>query len=71
MKEYLRLLLILATPLLLVSVYSVSGHRLVFNGWTMSKIHFWQKLLASHPLTAHRSPIALRRIQQRSSLLIP
>ena len=56
MKEYLRLLLILATPLLLVSVYSVSGHRLVFNGWTMSKIHFWQKLLASHPLTAHRSP---------------
>ena len=46
MKEYLRLLLILATPLLLLSVYSVSGHRLVFNGWTVSKIHFWQKLLS-------------------------
>lgn len=43
MKEYLRLLLILAIPLLLVSVYSISGHRLVFNGWTVSKIHFWQK----------------------------
>lgn len=46
MKEYLRLLLILAIPLLLVSVYSISGHRLVFNGWTVSKIHFWQKFLA-------------------------
>lgn len=45
MKEYLRLLLILAIPLLLVSVYSISGHRLVFNGWTVSKIHFWQKHL--------------------------
>ena len=72
MKEYLRLLLILATPLLLVSVYSVSGHRLVFNGWTMSKIHFWQKLLASHPLTAHLSPAHLSPAQrspaQRSPL---
>lgn len=57
MKEYLRLLLILAIPLLLVSVYSISGHRLVFNGWTVSKIHFWQKFLASHPLTAHHSPL--------------
>ena len=57
MKEYLRLLLILAIPLLLVSVYSISGHRLVFNGWTVSKIHFWQKHLPSHPLTAHRSPL--------------
>ena len=46
MKEYLRLLLILAIPLLLVSVYSISGHRLVFNGWTVSKIHFWQKHLS-------------------------
>ena len=45
MKEYLRLLLILAIPLLLVSVYSICGHRLVFNGWTVSKIHFWQKHL--------------------------
>ena len=45
MKEYLRLLLILAIPLLLVSVYSISGRRLVFNGWTVSKIHFWQKHL--------------------------
>ena len=45
MKEYLRLLLILAIPLLLVSAYSISGHRLAFSGWTVSKIHFWQEYL--------------------------
>ena len=45
MKDYLRLLLILAIPLLLVSVYSVSGHRLVLGGWTMSKIHFWNRFM--------------------------
>lgn len=43
MKEYIRLILILLIPLLLVSVYSVSGYRLCFNGWSVGKITFWDR----------------------------
>lgn len=45
MKEYIRLILILLIPLLLVSVYSVSGYRLCFNGWSVGKITFWDRFL--------------------------
>lgn len=38
MKEYIRLILILLIPLALVSLYSISGHRLVFNDWTVGKV---------------------------------
>lgn len=38
MKEYLRLILTLLLPLVLVLAYSLSGYRLVFNGWSMSKV---------------------------------
>lgn len=47
MKEYARLILILLIPLLLVSAYSVSGHRLMLNGWTMGKVRVWEKLLSA------------------------
>ena len=45
MKEYVRLIMILLIPLLLVSVYSVSGYRLSFNGWSVAKITFWDRFL--------------------------
>lgn len=38
MKEYLRLILVLLLPLVVVLAYSLSGYRLVFNGWGMSKV---------------------------------
>lgn len=38
MKEYLRLILVLLIPLLVVFAYSWSGYRLVFNGWSMGKV---------------------------------
>lgn len=46
MKEYARLILILLIPLLMVSAYSLSGHRIAFNGWTVAKARAWEKVLA-------------------------
>lgn len=37
MKEYLRLILAMLIPLAVVTVYSLSGYRLVFNGWSLGK----------------------------------
>lgn len=45
MKEYVRLILILLMPLLLVSLYSVSTYRLSFNGWSVGKIKYWDRFL--------------------------
>ena len=45
MKEYIRLILILLIPLLLVSAYSVSGYRLSFNGWSVGKIRYWHNIM--------------------------
>lgn len=45
MKEYARLILILLIPLLLVSIYSISGHRLAFNDWELRRIRSWDKFL--------------------------
>lgn len=46
MKEYLRLILILLIPLVLVSVYSFCGVRLAFNDWGLRKIQYWDRILA-------------------------
>lgn len=46
MKEYLRLILILLIPLVLVSVYSFCGFRLAFNDWGLRKIQYWDNLLS-------------------------
>ncbi len=47
MKEYLRLIFILLMPLVMLVLYSLSGYRLVFNGWSISKIKTPALLLAS------------------------
>lgn len=38
MKEYLRLILVLSIPLVVVLAYSWSGYRLVFNEWNVGKV---------------------------------
>lgn len=38
MKEYVRLIVVLLLPLLLLLAYSVSGRRLVLSGWSVSKV---------------------------------
>lgn len=38
MKEYLRLILVLLIPLVVVLAYSWSGYRLVFNEWSVAKV---------------------------------
>ena len=44
MKEYVRLILILLIPLLLVSIYSISGHYIAFNGWKIGKVRIWEQM---------------------------
>lgn len=46
MKEYLRLILVLLIPLVLVLAYSWSGYRLVFNGCSISKVKGPSEFLA-------------------------
>lgn len=45
MKEYLRLILILLIPLMVLLAYSLSGYRLMFNGWSMGKIKIPVRIL--------------------------
>lgn len=44
MKEYVRLILILLIPLFLVSIYSISGHYIAFNGWKIGKVRIWEQM---------------------------
>lgn len=46
MKEYLRLILVLLIPLVVVLAYSLSGYRLMFNGWSLGKVKIPTALLS-------------------------
>lgn len=47
MKEYLRLILILLIPLVVLLAYSLSGYRLIFNGWSISKVKIPVEILVA------------------------
>ncbi len=52
MKEYLRLILALLLPLVVIIGYSLSGYRLLLNGWSLSKLKSPARWVASMGWTA-------------------
>ncbi len=69
MKEYLRLILTLLLPLVLLVAYSLSGYRLLFNGRSVSKLKSPAKWLNSPPWKDNVFPAG--SVQLEDTVVVP